>query len=265
MLTRVWLSASLILSMGLGPATAQMTVTESFTGGSNIGGWTYGAPIQVIETSGGNPGAFLHASGLDTFAPMPRTAFNADNVFHGDFRDREVTSIGVDLITIAVDFSAADRPLSIMLVSDNNTPANFNDDWAAYHVGDVDVPVPGQGWRHFDFDIPSQSMTLPAGWNTQGFGPGSPTNPNWNDVITDVDQVRFFYGDPEFFFIFQVWNVGLDNPSITVVPEPTSLACLALAGLAMLRRRLHRPVIRGRQKRLSYSRETRTNAAAYST
>jgi hypothetical protein len=231
------LSAFIGLAMASGPSVAQMTVSESFTGGSNVGGWTYGAPVQVIESSGGNPGAYFHAIGLDTFAPMPRTAFNADNVFHGNFRLREVTSIGVDLITLGVDFSAADRPLSIMLVSDNNTPGNFNDDWAAYRVGAVDVPIPGEGWRHFDFAVPSQSMTLPAGWNTQAFGPGSPANPNWNDVITDVDQVRFFYGDPEFLFIFQVWNVGLDNPSITTVPEPAVVAVLAIGALAVLPRR----------------------------
>jgi hypothetical protein len=160
-----------------------------------------------------------------------------DSVFTGDYRTQEVTSVGIDLITFAVDFSAAGRPLTVMLVSDNNTPANFNDDWAAYHIGPTNVPLPGQGWLSYNFDIPSQSMTLPPGWQFIQFGPSSPPNPNWNDVITDVDQLRYFYGDPTFFFIFQVWNLGLDNPRITMVPEPVSMLLLVGGAAICLRRR----------------------------
>jgi len=40
----------------------------------------------------------------------------------------------------------------------------------------------------------------------------------------DVDQVRFFYGDPELFFIFQQWTLGVDNPRITETPPPLCAA-----------------------------------------
>ena len=33
-------------------------------------------------------------------------------------------------------------------------------------------------------------------------------------VIQDVDELRFHVGDPELFFIFQVWDFGMDNPTI---------------------------------------------------
>ena len=33
--------------------------------------------------------------------------------------------------------------------------------------------------------------------------------------MVDVSTVGFFYGDPTYFFIFQMWQLGLDNPRIT--------------------------------------------------
>jgi hypothetical protein len=104
-----------------------------------------------------------------------------------------------------------------MLISDAGTPGNPNDDWAAYFMGPVNIPVPGDGWVSFSFTVPSQAMSLPPGWQTLALGPNPPPVLDWNDVITDVDQVRFFYGDPTNVFIFQVWNVGLDN--VTVVGD----------------------------------------------
>jgi hypothetical protein len=227
----------LAMMLSAGGADGQVTFTETFTGGSNVGGWSFGSPNEMIEASGGNPGAYWHAPFVDSFAPQPRTALGLSSVFTGNYRANQVTSVGVDLITFAVDFSAAGRPLTVMLVSDNNTPANFNDDWAAHHIGPMNVPLPGQGWLSYNFDIPSQSMTLPPGWQFIQFGPNSPPSPNWNNVITAVDQLRFFYGDPTLFFIFQGWNLGLDNPRITMVPEPAGLLMLIAGVLVATRRR----------------------------
>jgi hypothetical protein len=75
------------------------------------------------------------------------------------------------------------------------------------------VPQPGTGWAGFDVAIPAQSATLPAGWQKlQGPGNDAAT---WNSVITNVSRVRWFYGDPTAFFIFDIWQVGLDNARIT--------------------------------------------------
>jgi hypothetical protein len=195
----------------IAPVASGETFQETFSNGSNIGGWTYFSPGEAIETVGGNPGAYLHAFGLDTFAPFPRTT--QPSVFTGDYRDAMVTSIGVDLITIDVDFSAEGRPLALMLYSDSGTPADPADDWAAYQLG-PNIPLPGQGWLSYEFPVPSDSEVLPPGWATVVFGPSSPPNPDWNDVITNVSRLGFHYGDPTFFFIFQMWDVGLDNVRI---------------------------------------------------
>lgn len=184
---------------------------ETFDGGSNVGGWSYFAPVEFIADSGGNPGAYLRADGLDTYAPQPRTT--QESVFSGDFQAMNVQGIGVDLATFHVDFSAEDRPCSLMLYSDAGTPGDMDDDWAAFQLG-PDIPVPGDGWQSYDFAVPSQETSWPLGWSSLQFGPTAP-EPDWAALMADVDAVGFFYGNPENFFIFQMWQIGLDNPRLT--------------------------------------------------
>ena len=201
----------LVLTLAAAPALAD-TFTETFDGGSNVGGWTFGTGNEVIESGGGNPGAYLHDLFVDTFAPQPRTS--QPSIFTGNLRQLGVSRIGIDLITFSVDFSAEGRPLTLMLISDQGTPADPDDDWAAYLMGPSNVPLPGEGWISYSFNVPSQETSLPAGWATLAFGSSSPPEPDWNQVITNVAELRFFYGDPTMFFIFQGWNLGLDNPTI---------------------------------------------------
>ncbi|MDX2198257.1 MAG: hypothetical protein SF069_04700 [Phycisphaerae bacterium] len=204
-------------------ATAQ-TVVENFEDGLNQSGWSYfgspGVPIEVIEASGGNPGRWLHSTCnsttlecLDTFAPQLRTPdFENTSPFLGNYRAANVASIGCDLILLDVNFSAGGRPLTLILRSFGETP-DFFDDTAVYFIGSSNIPVVGEGWKSFDFGVPAQSLTLPAGWRVlQGTGND---NLDWNNTIRDVDQVTFFYGDPELFFIFQQWEPGADNLRVT--------------------------------------------------
>lgn len=224
--------------IAMAAAHAAADYVETFEGGVKLGEWRFGSPFGYIENSGGNPGAYFRDPEIDTFAPQPHTAWGNTSIFTGNYRQNLVESVGIDLITHRVDFSAGGRPLSVLLVSDNGTPNDFDDDWAAYHIGPNNVPEPGQGWRSFDFAIDAQAQGLPAGWDFVQFGINSPPNPDWNDLITDVAQLRYFYGDPTGFFIFQVWDVGMDNARIGVVPEPSALAGLGLlAGLFLAFRR----------------------------
>jgi hypothetical protein len=41
---------------------------------------------------------------------------------------------------------------------------------------------------------------------------------DWNELVIDVARIGFFYGDPTNFFIFQMWDVGLDNVRISYEP-----------------------------------------------
>lgn len=192
-------------------ALAQSSLVETFDGGSNQGGWTYGLPAS-FPSSGGHPGYYLLVSGLDTFAPIAVTT--EKSAFTGDYQKRQVTSVGVDLITISVDFSAGGRPLTLMLIHDNGTPGDPFDDTAAFTMG-PNIPQPGEGWLSYNFAVPSQSDTLPPDWELLNLGDsGSPAQHSWAQVVANVAEVRFFYGDPRLFFIFQMWTVGMDNVSI---------------------------------------------------
>jgi hypothetical protein len=202
------------LSALLSPAALAQTATfvETFDGSSNTGSWSWGVPGPTIPAAGGNPGAFLREDFLDSCCPLLSTGA-ASSVFTGNYRAMGVTSVGVDLNVLDVDFSSAGRPLTIELFNDNGTPANTFDDFGAWFVGPDDVPTAGTGWFSYDFAFDSQSSSLPPGWVLFRVDGGTPTH-TFDDVITSVDRLGYFYGDPEFFFIFQGWEMGLDNARI---------------------------------------------------
>jgi hypothetical protein len=217
-LSHASLSAAVVSAL-FGAAHAGSTA-ETFENGSNPSAWTWGFG-NSLPTSGGNPGGYLRTDGLDTFAPQPRPTAPT-TPFVGDYRDAGVTCIGVDLITFAVDFSADGRPLTLMLIHDNDTPGDPFDDTAAYFMHAQNVPLVGQGWMSYDFDVPADQTTLPAGWVLLNLGDsGAPAIHSWDQVIQHVSRMQFFYGNPEFFFIFQQWSLGLDNARICIdVKEP---------------------------------------------
>jgi len=62
----------------------------------------------VELAAGGNPGAYLHASGMFTSGPLPRTA--GVSAFTGDYRAERVVSFGVHPITIDVALTLCWRP-----------------------------------------------------------------------------------------------------------------------------------------------------------
>ena len=178
-------------------ASASAQVVADFENGVNEGGWTFGNNFESLSP-GGNPGDHLRNPNLDTFAPQARTTDPA-SAFHGDWRAAGVTAVGVDLVTYSTQFNF-DRELTLMLSNGSCT---------VYFKGDPRVPQPGTGWKSFEFAVESASTTLPAGW--QVYAPCGSDDATWNSVITNVTEVRFFYGDPTFFFIFDLWDVGMDN------------------------------------------------------
>jgi hypothetical protein len=109
--------------------------------------------------------------------------------------------------------------MSLVLVNDNDTPDDFFDDCFVYFVGEKNIPLPGAGWEHYEFEVPSASEGLPAGWQVNfdcAFGqPPEVLDEIWNETITDVDQVIVWWHDPDFFAIFQIWDVGVDNLVMT--------------------------------------------------
>jgi len=187
--------------------------------GTNAGAWTYGNGADTIQSTGGNPGFFFRNNDLDTIAPELRTGAGLSSAFTGDYRARRVASLEVDLRVFSTQFNFQ-RNLSLILEDDAGTPADPSDDCSVYIVTNQLVPQVAGGWKHFSVPVPSQSTTLPPGWVVLGSCSGDAA---WNSVITDVDRVIWFYGDPALFYIFDLWDTGADN--VRVAEEVGSGTC----------------------------------------
>ena len=209
--------ALLVSSSAQGP---KLTFVEGFETGSNTGNWSFfGDPttgLEVIDPSGGNPGSFWHSlcgeglACLDTFAPQLRTQVGVESIFTGDYRGKGVTTMGVDLAVLGPPgVTTGGRPLTLILRHDADTPDDPFDDVVVYRLGKRNIPSDDGNWRQYRFQVPSSKTTLPNGWLVlQGSGDD---DADWNQVIQDVSQAEYFFGDPTFFFIFQQWELGVDN------------------------------------------------------
>lgn len=209
--------------------------TDTFEDGSNAGGWHFIQGGDTIEQSGGNPGRYLHQSQYDTFAPQAKAI---QGPFVGDYRAMGVTQIGVDAITFHRDFGDPVGFEFSLLLRDTQGTDDVDDDDYTYFVG-PEVPLPGQGWKEYLFDVPANANDLPAGWkggwvgDSENFRPGI----TWADVMGSVDRVEFWWINPTYFAFLANWDVGIDNASISTVPTPGVLAVLGLGALASRRRR----------------------------
>ncbi|HEX6851979.1 MAG TPA: hypothetical protein VF139_11300 [Candidatus Polarisedimenticolaceae bacterium] len=193
-------------------AAPTITVTETYDGPVEEASWRV-ASFDTILEFGGWPDAYLRVAGLDTFGPRIFAVPERASKFLGDYRAKGVSGLGVDVNLFGIDFGAEGRPVSLYLTN-RMDPEDPFDDCDVVYVGAKNVPKPGTGWKSFDFRVPSESTTLPPGWVTVGECGGLSPDEAWNAVITDVEDASFYFGEPDYFYIFQVWNLGFDNPRI---------------------------------------------------
>ena len=203
---------------------------ETFDDYGNEGDWSYGTSTGfVIEQTGGNPDWYLHDTLVVSFAPHPETSLGTESIFTGNYKERNIVLLGIDLRSFDYDLDISSRYLTLFLMNDNGTPYDIADDWGAYIIGPDKVPskyVPmlaaaetanAPGWVSYDFEIPSQSRRLPEGWNSwrnSMTGGSKPTTGNWQTLMQDVSYVRFYYGDPESYYLLDTYELGMDNPRI---------------------------------------------------
>lgn len=193
-------------------ASASTVFRESFEEESrNEGNWTFGRPI-IWETLGGNPGRFLYTSDLVTFAPMASTS-SPHSKFTGNYRENKVRAVSADLKTFWSEYPIQGWPISLVLWSNNGTPEDGDDDWFGFARGG-EAPQPGQGWQTYRFEIPSDSANLPEGWTLLPNGSHAPRDLTWEKLISHVDTLSFYYGDPSMMQLLMGWKLGLDNPTI---------------------------------------------------
>jgi hypothetical protein len=191
------------------PIQYEESFTVTFHEG-NEGEWTFGNDFEEVRTEGGNPDEYLNNYYLDTIGPHARTSWGVESVFVGNYREEGVVGLSADLLLNHVDFTALQRPVTLILHYTNGTPDDFSDDLRVYNKGRMfNTAV----WTTYSYEVPSYSEELPNGWDVW-WGSDLTEDEIWNIVIENVDRVGFFVGDPEYFYIFQMWDVGLDNPTI---------------------------------------------------
>jgi len=204
------------------------TFIETFDDHSNEGGWSFYTghlPSVTYQEEGGNPGAFFYDYPVISFAPHPGTALGVNSEFTGNYRARNVTSLGIDLRSFNYDYDISNRYLTLILMNDAGTPYDTSDDWGAYCIGPDKVPskyVPRDGtdldepgWVSYDFEIDAHSTGLPPGWKSLRYGSGAKGGGGWTKLVQDVSYVQFFYGDPTTYYVLITCEVGMDNPRIT--------------------------------------------------
>lgn len=194
---------------------AQTIAIETFEDGLNEYAWGIGTDTPSVESSGGNPGAYLREGPFDLWAPQIRHGVvGSPAPWLGDYVARGVTEAAVDLTTMA-PVPVGDRRLTFVLRFGLGT-SDGGDDVVAYVEGDA-VPKFGDGWVTHSFVVPRSSDPLPPGWEwviPPSFAPVS-----WDVLLQDVASLSFFYGSPVVPWPVETWTIGVDNLRLGDVSE----------------------------------------------
>lgn len=200
-------------------AAPTTTIAEPFDGTIDQASWRVSTADEIVS-SGGHPGNYLHVPDVDFAVPRITTVDPQAAQFLGDYRARGVVGAGVDIDLFSVSISADARPVTLLLFSDMGTPDDPSDDCEAATVSGKNLPKPGMGWRSFEYKVPSQSTTLPQGWQLVGACGNLPPDAAWDFVVQHVQRASFDLGEPGFFYFFQIWSIGVDNPRIVLRKTP---------------------------------------------
>ena len=216
------------------------TFVETYDDGTDVGLWhcSVGAP-RIIETSGGNPGAYLQQGGFSSaiptwasvstrFQPGVPDPYKIDSIYTGDWTGLGVTRITVDLNVIQVATWATDRAVTLELLQMDETGFNVNYD-ATYTL--PDLPNPPVGWQTYSFPVDANSPTIPQGW-VFTHGDGTPgTDTEWSPFLHRIDLTSIGFYKPGFAYpSLGTWILGIDNieidfqPDQSPTPTPTPIA-----------------------------------------
>jgi hypothetical protein len=236
--TTIALAAIAGLAVTASTASAVVTTFDSGTEGWSVSGRDNISPV------GGNPGANMAVELIDVFGASIRNDTNAAYV--GDY-----TSLGgplklaVDVKINSITFFGTEvsRDMVVELVDYNPPGSSYPYVSVFYHLGTLEAAQPG--WRHFETTIDDpNSLALPTGWGGTGdedpttFEPRLPADRTFRSVLQSVDEIRFTTFVPGFFFGFTNFDMQVDNPTVSVVPEPaTAGTLLGVVGAALAQRR----------------------------
>ncbi|HEY6895447.1 MAG TPA: hypothetical protein VI258_14830 [Rhodanobacteraceae bacterium] len=212
---------SLALAFALLPATSMATdVIDNFESGTNPNqwGWTNNSGgAFIIEMSGGNPGAWLD-SGTPYYSDHPnltsippdgtalRSALASGTLHSASFAFHQFQSGCFPIYTSPSSFS-------LELADLHSDPGG-----AVIEAHTISGP-PSTGvlqhamWVRASFAIPSDSTDpIPDGWELTA---PPELGYTWQDLMQNVDAIRFFVINPDDLTFDACWRLGADNVTVT--------------------------------------------------
>src|SRR6266508_1988732 len=219
-------------------AATHANFIETYDDGTDVGIWNCSLSVpRIIETSGGNPGAYVQQGGFSThvptwfsvstrFPPGVNDTYKIDSIYTNAQTSLVVSVVTVDLNVIHVATWATDRAVTLELLQMDETGFNVNYD-ATYTL--PDLPDPPVGWQTYSFPVDANSPTIPQGWVfTRGDGtPG--TDAEWSQFLHRIDLTSIGFYKPGFAYpSLGTWILGIDNIEIdfqagpTPTPSPTA-------------------------------------------
>ncbi|MCK6483784.1 MAG: PEP-CTERM sorting domain-containing protein [Phycisphaerae bacterium] len=227
-----------------GTATAGTTTFDNGHEGWGVFFGNDGVLGDFIEPAGGNPGAHLRWTMVDTFGCNFHNDSNPEYI--GDYsRFSQGVRLSVDVKVDEISFfgTPVERNLIVELVDFNppSDPYPWTSVW--YNLGPISQ-AQTSNWTTFEVLISDPTATaLPPGWGGTGaedpntFEPILPPNRTFASVLANVEEIRFTTFEPGFFYGFTNFQLRFDNPTVAAIPEPGTLALLAIGALALKRRR----------------------------
>lgn len=197
------------------------TVTADFENGVNHGNWTFYGWTEGINPEGGNPGGWFSSGYYWAFWPILQCESGAAD-FTGDYAAMGVTRLSGDFTTPLCENPGANEwPFTVLLRNDGGTPDIMDDFFVYPDPFNWLIPQIGEGWTHYDFDIPSDFVggpgELPDGWLGGSSWTGGdifPSDKTFQEVMNNVTTVEFHWNHPAYVAFDTGWEVGGDNITI---------------------------------------------------
>ncbi len=193
-------------------------VSDDFESGANPNqwSWTNTQGVVMITPQGGNPGAWVD-TGAPYFAGHPR--FSA--VPPAGSSLRAALSSG-SLHTASIDLQRLDTS-QVQGCLPTHTQASFVSlALVDLHSADVAIEArttqgPGYpagpfAWQSARFDIPSDAIETPPGWELVN---PSDIDYTWVDLMHNIDGITFYVGDPDQQAFSSCSHLGADNAVIS--------------------------------------------------
>jgi hypothetical protein len=221
--------------------------TTTFDNGNE--GWgvffqNNGSLGDFLEPGGGNPGAHLRWTMIDTFGGSFHN--NTNPAFVGNYLDRNSPlhfQIDVQIDFINFFGSPVARNLILELVDFNSPGSAYPYTSVWYNLGSISA-AQTNNWTTFSVTIwDPTSSALPAGWGGTGaedpqtFEPILPPGRTFASVLANVAEIRFTTFEPGFFYGFTDFQIRYDNPTLIAVPEPNGAGLVVLGLLISWMRR----------------------------